>query len=128
MDVLELVKNLKQKGERPSLPWLWVHHGWDDEQCGVEETRGFVEGVKGWYEEEGKEDRVKFVVVRGLRGEREGTVGHGYDHDLEEEKEKWLGEIMGGLREVWGENKVDRVHRDAEGERDVRQMSSCVVG
>jgi hypothetical protein len=47
---------------------------------------------------------------------------------LEEEKEEWLGEIMGGLREVWGGDKVDRVHGDAEGERDVRQMSSCVVG
>lgn len=102
-DILGQIEELREKGEKPScLPEIFVHHGYDDPQCSILETKFFISQVRDWYA--GSEAKVHFTEVREIESKEvdKGVVGHGYDHDLDERNERWLATIIDGITEVWG--------------------------
>ena len=102
-DILGQIEEMRKKGEKPScLPDIFVHHGYDDPQCSIAETKVFLSLVREWYT--GLEAKVQFTEVREIQSRQadKSVVGHGYDHDLNEREEMWLANVVDGIVGVWG--------------------------
>lgn len=98
-DIPGMVAQMLQNGYAPgSLPQIFIHHGHDDPQCPISTTEDFVDTLqRTWYSH--CSEIVRFTEVKSIEGKEE--VGHGYDHDLDEENEPWLREILEGISAAW---------------------------
>jgi hypothetical protein len=113
MDILGMIRD--RSFEPKSFPTMFIYHAHDDINCPVQDTETFIQACKERWSNNyrnGKGGRIHFTIVERLF-EKNGTegpttsIGHGFDHNLELEKEPFLKEIWKGVLEEWGWNRED---------------------
>lgn len=113
-DSLERADLLSEHVHHDSLPPILMYHGYDDENCPLRNTMKFRDMLVQRYPSRYVDGQTVLLwEVTELNGRRvlndrseierlhSEQVGHGFDYDLEMEREPFLKEVYGQIQHFW---------------------------